>query len=173
MPEIGKKVYWDACTFLSFIEGTPDRADDVRAVFEEAINKEIVLYTSAISITEVAFVAAERRGDLDEKVEHAIDRLWQAASSVRVVEYTPLVAYEARRLLRLKLERRIPLKPLDAIHIATAVRMKVDVLHTYDGNMKKWAGPTGMKIIAPKPFQMLLMDNDAKGETDKPKQPRP
>ncbi len=165
MPEFKRSVYWDSCAFLSFIEETDGRVESLRAVMEEAIKREVALYTSAISITEVAFVAAEHSGGLDEDTEQKIDKLWHPSSPVQVVEYTQLIAIQARQLLRQKLDLGISLKPMDAIHIATALRAQVDELHTYDDRMKKWREHTGIRIVEPAPVQMLLATSDAQTKT--------
>lgn len=161
MANFKRSVCWDSCAFVSFIEETEGRVESLRAVMEEAITREVELFTSAISITEVAFVAAERSGGLDKDTERKIDQLWHPDSPVQVVEYTQLVAIGARQLLRQKLELDIALKPMDAIHIATALRAQVDELHTYDDRIKKWAEHAGIKIVEPAPFQMLLATGDA------------
>lgn len=161
MANAKRSIYWDSCVFLSFIEETDGRAKNLRAVMEEAINREVELYASTISMTEVAFVTAERSGGLDADTEEKIDRLWHPSSPIRMMEFTQLVAKEARQLLRKNLELDIGLKPMDAIHIATALRAKVDELHTYDENLKKWSEPAGLRIVEPMPFQTLLAKSDA------------
>ena len=173
MADPKRSIYWDSCTFVSFIDETAGRTQDLRAIMEEARNKEVVIYTSAISITEVAFKTAEQSGGLDREVEDKIDKLWHPSSPVRVVDYSRLVAYDARELLRKKLELGFSLKPLDAIHIATAIRAKVDELQTYDAKLKKWGEPLGLKITEPKPFQMLLTPADARPRTEEQEETRP
>ncbi len=155
-----RTVCWDACTFLSLIEETPDRVRDLRAVLHEAIEKEIRLIASSICITEVAFSAAERAGGLSEEVERKIAKLWLLGSPVQVVDYSPLIARKAQVLLRKKLETGLHLKPLDAIHIATAMQERATELHTYDRRLWAWSDQVDLSIKNPIPHQMLLDDQE-------------
>lgn len=41
------------------------------------------------------------------------------------------------------------LKPADAIHLATAKRMELDEIHTYDPSLNKFSELTGIKIREP------------------------
>ncbi|WP_162924329.1 type II toxin-antitoxin system VapC family toxin [Rubrobacter indicoceani] len=80
MPE-PKKLYWDSCVFLAYIDDEPDRASNIGALLNEAEEEKVETYTSVVSITEVAFGAAEKSGGrLIEKVEESIRSLWMPAS---------------------------------------------------------------------------------------------
>lgn len=147
---------WDSCSFVSFIEGTEQRIANLRAVFEEAVQKEILLVASSLCITEVAFTAAERAGCLSDEIERNIEKLWLPGSPVIVVDYSRLIARKAQQLLRLKCEKHLGLKPMDAIHIATAMQQRATELHTYDTRLYKWGEHVGVAIKAPEPHQMLL-----------------
>ena len=41
------------------------------------------------------------------------------------------------------------LKPMDAIHLATAQHLSVDAFHTYDGKLEKYQPGLGLKIEEP------------------------
>lgn len=140
MPDAPRRVYWDACIFLHYIEGTPEWMPTLDALLEEASeSKELVIFTSAISITEVSFAKAEKDGQaLDPKIEAAIDDLWNDRSAVRLVEYNEIIAREARRLLRRSIEIPLALKPMDAIHLATAINRRVAEFHTTDERLQRW-----------------------------------
>lgn len=144
MPSEPRYIYWDACVFLHYIEGTPQWMSILDSLLEEAseTNKLIIL-TSTISITEVAFAKTEKDGKaLDPTVESAMDALWNDRSAVKLVEYNEIIAREARALLRLAVQNGRSLKPMDAIHLATAMNRRVDDFHTTDEVLKKvsWAG---------------------------------
>lgn len=155
-----RTICWDSCTFVSYIEGTRDRIRDLRAVFEEAINKEIRLAASAVCITEVAFVAAERSGGPSPQVEREIDKLWMPGSPIQIIDYSQLIASKAQKLLRHKLANDLHLKPLDAIHIATAMQIKATALHTFDERLWDWSSTAGVAVQRPKPIQTLLEPDD-------------
>lgn len=60
------------------------------------------------------------------------------------------IAEEARSLMRRGIERDRRLKPGDAIHLATAVDLRVDVLHTYNlDDFRPWAGEFRMRVEPP------------------------
>ena len=102
MPDEPNGVYWDACVFLHYIEGTPEWMPILDSLLEEASEtKRLVIYTSSVSITEVAFAKAEKDGQaLDPSIEAEIEALWTDRSAVRLVEFSEIIARDARALLR-------------------------------------------------------------------------
>jgi hypothetical protein len=48
------------------------------------------------------------------------------------------------------------LKANDAMHLATARRMNVEEVHTYDGRLRKWNGHMPFPVIEPVVAQMPL-----------------
>jgi predicted nucleic acid-binding protein len=151
------RYYWDSCVFLSYIEGTPDRVHDIETLLNEAANGTIEIYTSMISIAEVAFAKQEKDGrTLDSATEAAIEALWVSPSPIKLVEYYRLIANQARRLVRESMEQSLGLKPFDAIHLATAQRLQVDAVHTYDGPMQRNAVLVGIPVVPPEPVQPML-----------------
>ena len=123
MPENRKLVYWDACTFLSYINEIPDRITVLQPLLAESANENgtVKIHTSAISRVEISFAAVEQRQrSLAPETEELIDRLWADPNAVVSVEYHDLIGREARQLMRAGITRRWSLKPLDAIHLATA-----------------------------------------------------
>ncbi len=57
MPE---RVYWDACVFLSYINGEQERLPVIDALLEESRSGKIEIITSTVSLAEVAFAEEER-----------------------------------------------------------------------------------------------------------------
>lgn len=139
MPEEPDRIYWDSCVFLHYIEGTPKWMPILDSLLEEASEaKKLVIVTSSVSITEVAFAQAERAGKtLDQEIEAAIDALWNDRSAVQLVEYNEIIAREARRLMRRAIENGRSLKPMDAIHLATARNRRVVDFHTTDEKLQR------------------------------------
>lgn len=146
MPNEPSRVYWDSCVFLHYIEGTPEWMPILDSLLEEASEtKGLIIVTSTVSITEVAYAKIEKDGKaLDPEIEAAIDDLWNDRSAVKLVEYNEIIAREARTLIRKAVEMGRTLKPMDAIHLATAMNRKVEDFHTTDGPLKNvtWAGLT-------------------------------
>lgn len=125
--------------FLSYINGIPKRLPDIDALLDEAREKRIEILTSSISITEVSYSAMEQTGaPLDWTVDEAIDKLWQPPSPVQVVEFYRSIAYRAKGLVRLGMAESRKLKPMDAIHLATALQTGAEELNTYDRDLLRW-----------------------------------
>jgi predicted nucleic acid-binding protein len=159
MPDTFKRVYWDADVFLTYIEGAPqERMLTLDAILDAAQSKHLEIYTSSLSITEVAFARYEQTGRLlDPAIEQQIDALWEDRGVVRIVDPHVLVAREARALIRLAIPKGWSLKSNDAVHIATAMRMRVDEMHTYDKRLHKYAELAGIRILEPYTDQPRLL----------------
>lgn len=154
-------VYLDSCVFLAFFQDEPDRADDVAELFEKALQKEVKLYTSVLSLTEVAFLEQERAENLlNLRVEQRIADTFNEEGLVTLMEYTKLVAADARKLVRKTMVGQgKTLKPPDAIHLASALRVGANVLHTYDDLLIGHSGVHGIEIVTPPKAALSLFGN--------------
>ena len=72
-------IYWDANVFLSYVNGMPEHLPTLDALLESsASGGGIRIYTSTLSVAEVAFAASEQKqGTLDSTMEQKIDGLWK------------------------------------------------------------------------------------------------
>ena len=124
--------YWDSCVFLSYLEDDPDRVAHIESFFNKAVESDIQIVTSTLSVTEVAYTSYEKAAGLFlPEEEQRVEALWH--SPVVLIEYHLTIATKARELIRTSFEARGPrLKPLDAIHAATALQHNVRFFHTYD-----------------------------------------
>lgn len=139
MPSRRRKIYWDSNCWLSLINAVPERVHVLESLLSDSKNElgDIELVTSVISKVEVAFVQSEYQGGQpDRTVENAIDALW-ADTAVTLIETHDQIALEARGLVRSGLHQAWSLKPLDAIHLATAKWFDVEEFHTYDKGLIK------------------------------------
>jgi predicted nucleic acid-binding protein len=162
-----RRLYWDACVFLSYFEATPNRINAIDQVLAEVeATRGSCIYTSQISIVEVANTHTEKdRKRLDDKVRAAMDDLWFRNPLIQVVEVSRMVAVRARDLMRQRLLLEQKLTPPDAIHLATAQWLDqslrngssamsgIDEVHTYDGLWGKYEKHLGLTIREPSPFQ--------------------
>ena len=150
--------YWDANIFLSYVNGMPDRVPIIDDYFSRARRGECQIFTSTWSITEVAFETSEKgKRILSQDIEKKIDSLWADRSVIKLIEVSPYLQREARRLMRDGIPKGWSLKPVDAVHLASAVSdmVKGSEFHTYD-NLKKYEAITGLKIGPPNPPQGVL-----------------
>ena len=116
--------YWDSCVFIDLLEQTPGRfpvCEDWRSRAEKG---DLVIVTSAISLAEVcklpttSLLPADQSKKILEFFENPYIVLRQVDRAVGELAH--------------ELTRTHGLKPMDAIHVATALLMRVDVFHTYD-----------------------------------------
>ena len=133
----------------------PDRVPTLEALLESSARGEIELYTSTIAHVEVAFAASEqRRRRLDQETERRIDTLWADPNVVVSVEYNGSIGRIARDMMREAVTRSWSLKPLDAIHLATAqwlsgVGIEVGEFQTYDDRLSRYAPIVDFDICEP------------------------
>jgi predicted nucleic acid-binding protein len=141
--------YWDACLFLSYINGDADRLADLETLLEAAYQGAVEIVTSTVSIVEVARGAQEQAGELDAVAMAKIDALWEPPSPIKLVEFHRVIATNARDLIRNGIRRGWSLKPMDAIHLATAANAQAGELLTYDTALEKYADLIMLPIAQP------------------------
>lgn len=146
------RVYLDANVLIAYVADEQDRAGVVAAVLADARDEKIELFTSVLSIAEVAYVSTDQPDVDPQNSEEAIDQLWVPASPITVTDVSTRVAREARAIIR---KSRGPatrtVKPADAIHLASAAISQCDRLFTYEGESTRgqWHGLTGLNIVEP------------------------
>jgi predicted nucleic acid-binding protein len=153
MPADGiPKIYWDSCVILSYLEGDPERIGDLDAIIQEQREEKCELITSVISRAEIIYVA-----DLDDAESAAtIDELWTPESPITLVEVFDQITAEAQQIaLARKRAGLKKVKPLDAIHIASALRYATK-MHTYDKPLHALSNSVGMHIGFPEAVQPQL-----------------
>lgn len=151
-PDAPWRLYWDADVFLSYIDDHPERAPLIELLLGDARAGDVEIYTSSLSLVEVAFSGSERTaGGLDVATEQQITDLWSPGSPVRVVEFFPLIGTRARNLIREGVPRGwTGLRANDAVHLATAAHMNVDEMHTYESMLPRYSEDLGFPIREPR-----------------------
>lgn len=147
-----QRIYWDADVWLSYINGEAERLPVLDALLAESSSPKgnIELYTSELSEVEVACAKSEQDNKvLDPEVERKIDELWADRDTLKIVEYHHSIGIEARKIIRLKIERGWSLRSIDAIHLATAKLNQVTEFHTYDKRLLKYSNEIGFLIAEP------------------------
>jgi predicted nucleic acid-binding protein len=124
-----RRLYWDSCDFLGLINPDEAKHADCRAVWEEAQRGDAILFTSFFAFAEVFKAKCEGPAKpLAEAQDKAIEALLRQRW-VQPVVVDERIGTAARRLMRQHPECK---KPSDAIHLATALALNVDEMHTYD-----------------------------------------
>ena len=103
MPDDVRRVYWDACVFLSYVNADPTRLPAIEALLEAAVKPDggVEFNPSTLSIVEVAWAASEQIGRaLDPEAAAKIDALWMDRSAVTLVDLHLIIATAAREIMR-------------------------------------------------------------------------
>lgn len=126
MPEPPLKRYWDSTVFLALIKNEENRADTCEAIVNDARNGRCVIYTSTMTLAEVI---KTKRGpaQVGEEVERQITQFFQN-DFIKLVPVSHAIGTRARRLIW----DFSFLGTRDAIHLATALEMTINVLEHYD-----------------------------------------
>lgn len=140
MPE---RVYWDTNCFLGWFQQEPNKRDALRELLNQAEAGELVIVTSALTITECAGLPTVRKVD-DAASRKMLAFFEQEYIALRSVER--IIAEKAHDLTR-----KLAIKHADAIHVATASLSNVRVLHTWDEGMLKHNGSAGIGVPIEKP----------------------
>jgi predicted nucleic acid-binding protein len=124
-----RRLYWDSCDFLGLINPDEAKHADCRAVWEEAQRGDAILFTSFWAFAEVFKAKCEGQARplaeaQDRNIEALLRQPW-----VQPVVVDERIGTASRRLMRQHPECR---KPSDAVHLATALALNVDEMHTYD-----------------------------------------
>jgi predicted nucleic acid-binding protein len=124
-------VYWDANVFLALINNdkTQPEMDKCKAVWDTACKERLILMTSTLTNAEVIYIKGGVKLD-PSKRERVTNFFRQAFIVQRPV--TRRISELARDIVWDK-----PIKPKDAVHIATAVFYKVGIFHTFDDALLK------------------------------------
>ncbi len=161
MPSEIRRIYWDACVFLSYINAMPDRLPTIDALLAESADpqNEPEIVTSTFTIVEVAFALTEKeQGSLDAAAEQNIDALWTDRSAVKLIDFHEAIARDARMLIRGAIAQGRSLKPGDATHLASARSLNVVEFHTYSKDLSRHSDLTGLTIREPYVEQPQLFD---------------
>lgn len=141
-------VYLETSVFVAHIKGEQGRAEDCTAVMMQAEAGEFRAITSTVTLAEVIKVPG---GYLPESVDTIIESLFKR-EWLYLVQLDRLVASRARQL-----SRTHHLKPLDAIHVASALSRGAEKLLTYDGDILKIGSLEGMTICQPSGQRVLQL----------------
>lgn len=128
-------IYWDTTCFICFLnKAEKQRRDICEDILHRAKDGDVVIYTSTLSIAEVVRPKVVPAGKplTAEQVTKITDMFkWRW---LRKIDVDQRVAFKA-----VELSRDYGLKPADAIHAASAILQKVQVLQHWDRDYAKIA----------------------------------
>ena len=126
-----RRVYWDSCVFIGLIMREADKHAACLSVWREAEAGDTVILTSFFTWGEVFKAKCDGASKpLSIEGDKEIERLL-AQPHIEAAVVDEAIGIATRRLMRAHPECK---KPSDGIHLATALRLNVDEMHTYDGS---------------------------------------
>jgi predicted nucleic acid-binding protein len=134
-PRRQRKVYWDACSWIAQISNQKvllpdgsieDRGSLCRAVVVDAEKGATEIFTSALSLAEVSKLPSDPLGAGD-KIKEFFEN-----DFIVIVQLDRRTGELARDLMQIGYPG---LKPLDAVHLASASVANVAEMHTFDGKL--------------------------------------
>jgi predicted nucleic acid-binding protein len=150
------RYYWDSNPFIAYLNGEEEFMPVLDELLQLAESEEIRLFSSAVSVLEVAFAAAEvAASNLDADTLGMIDAFWKSGL-ITTIEIDLVTAEEGRNLMRAGIPYGWRLSPRDALHLASAKRLEVDELQTWDGRLYKYSELIGLPVCAPHATQPRL-----------------
>lgn len=132
------RIYWDSMLFIYWLENHPRFANRVAAIHARMQERNDKLITSAFTLGEV-FAGAYRRG-----AAQAADELRGVLLSL-LSEVLPFTAETAEWYARIRGSRGVT--SLDAIHLACAAQVGIDLFLTNDNRLINKVIP-GIQFIA-------------------------
>jgi predicted nucleic acid-binding protein len=130
--------YLDSGVFSGFLNGEaePENFAECESIIRAAEQGLIRAYTSAFTMGEVVYIKpAPNREPLSEETQEEIISQLLNSPWLERVSFEPDMAEINRYLLRQYGGGRKSLKPYDSVHLATAIRMKVDYFDTIDDTL--------------------------------------
>ena len=117
---------WCSCTTIDYLKGEPRAKPHCDLIINDCIAGNVEIVVSVLSHIEVAKVGNLTDDDAEARIQEFFNRPYVVSATIDLA-----VAREARRLVR----TYSGLKPLDAVHVATALRWNIPILETYDDQM--------------------------------------
>ena len=147
MPQERIDIYWDANAVLGFLKGEPDKVAACTEVVKRAKGDQIKLWFSAIVQVEVLHLGRKLGLEIPPEDREKITRFFDEPF-VQLVQADRWICRDAQEFFWLN----PAMGWKDSIHLATVLRHKIPVLHTYDPDLLSFNGSFGdppVKICEP------------------------
>ena len=132
---MAQKRYWDSAVFLALLQEEEQRVYACRGVVQAAQKGDVTILTSALTLAEVLWLRNNPRLDRDR--EETI-RAFFEQPYIRIANVDRPTAEYAREIIW-----NHNVQPKDSIHLATALRHRVDVVDSFDSDFLSLDGQLG------------------------------
>ncbi len=116
--------YWDSDCFLGWLQAEDGKVEPCRQVLNLAARGEVEIVTSALTIAEVLHIRGRQPIPADKR-QQVIQFFKQ--SYITTISITRRIAEDGRDFVW-----DHGIEPKDALHVASALAAKVEVLNTFD-----------------------------------------
>ena len=126
-----QKVYWDSSVWIALIKGEivkgVDRCLVPRMILEDAGNGKVTIYISRLTIVEV-----HKKRNYPVLTRQEDDRVQADFFKHEYIKKIDVDSWVAERARQIAWE--YTLRPADAIHVASAVKVNAEILHHWNGD---------------------------------------
>ncbi|TBN41077.1 PIN domain-containing protein [Paracoccus subflavus] len=136
-----QRIYWDACAWIAYIAkettiplkggGQENRFVMCEAVLKGAREGKYEIVTSCFTLAEVC-----KNGEVKSSPVDNLPAFFEHSYILTV----PVDLALGRHAQNIQASGLVALKPPDAVHLASALRARVDQIHTFDANILKLDG---------------------------------
>lgn len=152
------RVYWDTNCFIKYLENDPVWFPMLDTLLHDANRAgTIMIVTSVLTITELAFTQIERLNRALYPAEEArLDRFWATSPGILQVEFNEAVGRLAREIRRddIMVHKYRAKNFADLIHVATARYARATEVNSIDGDVLRY--DTRYGLLVRKPFVKLV-----------------
>ena len=151
--------YWDANCFLGWLAADAGRVDRLRPVIKACEAGELRLVTASLTLVEV--IKLKSKTPLPQDKEPII-RAFFKHEWLKIRQLDRKTAEFARDLIW-----RHNVDPKDAVHLATALLVRVDQLDTFDEGLIRFTGKLGQPPLVigypnvPEQLELLEQSGDS------------
>ena len=129
-----EKVYWDSSVWIALIKGEivkgVDRCMVPKMVLEDARDGKVTIFISRLIIVEVH--KKRHYTSLTKAEDDRVQADFFKHEYIKKIDVDSLVAQRAREIAW-----EYNISPNDAIHVASAIKVKAEMLHHWDGDFGK------------------------------------
>ena len=133
------KRYWDSNAFIGWLGEERDKQTECMGVLKEAERGQALIVTSALTFAEV--IKLRKHAPITETNAEKIREFFKR----RYISVRNLDRYIADRARELIWKHNVD--PWDAIHVATALQLKLGLLETFDKDLIKLDGRLGNPVL--------------------------
>jgi predicted nucleic acid-binding protein len=129
-----QKVYWDSSVWIALIKGEVvkgvDRCVVPKMILGDAEDGKVTIFISWLTIVEVH--KKRKYVSLTQEEDDRVQADFFKHEYIKKIDVDSLVAQRAREIAW-----KYNLNPNDAIHVASAIKVKAEILHHWDGDFGK------------------------------------